>query len=119
MAITIPVTTVKNLYDLTEMAVLTNTSGTDYAAKIDAADDRSFFLVDNTDGSAEVTVSLEHGDYSGGADVTVGSVAKGKTALLYVDSAFCKTGEGLALKLSPVNVGTKLSAIQFLPVVNH
>ena len=29
MAITIPVTTVKNLYDLTEMAVLTNTSGTE------------------------------------------------------------------------------------------
>ncbi len=119
MTTQIPVTTVNGLYKLTELSALSATDTTDYAAAIKGADDRSFFIVDNSEGSADVSVSLTPGNYSGGAAIAIGSVEGGKTALLYVDSAFSKTDEGIALSISPAGVGTKISAVEFLPVTNN
>lgn len=115
----IPVTTVEGLYKLTELLALTATEDTDYAAEIKGADDRSYFIVDNSQGSAAVNISLVPGAFSAGDTKELGSVAKGKTALLYVDSAFSKTAEGVSISIAPAGVGTKLCAVEFLPASNN
>lgn len=119
MATKIPVTTVNGLYKLTAVNALEGSEASEFAAELSSADDRCFFIVDNAAGDTAVTVSLTPGAYSGGEVRTLGKVEAGDTALLYVDSAFCKTADGLGLTVSPSGAGTKLSAVQFLPVVNN
>ncbi|MBE6677443.1 MAG: hypothetical protein E7597_01430 [Ruminococcaceae bacterium] len=115
----IPVTTVEGLYKLTELKALEETEGGTYAAELKGADDRCYFIVDNTNGSEAVSVSLIPGDYCAGDNRELGTVDAGKTALLYVDSSFSKTAEGVTVSLVPDAIGTKLSAVEFLPVVNN
>ena len=97
-----------------------------FGAAIEAADGKSFFIINNENGSADINVSLSMGDFVGAANTEAVSVAKGKMAVLFADSAYCKTAEGmLNIKLTPpasvslADSGVKLAAVQFLPVVNH
>ncbi len=97
-----------------------------FGAAIVAADGKSFFIVNNENGSADLSVSLTAGDFVGAADTDPVTVAKGSTAVLFADSAYCKTAEGLlSLKLTPpagtalTACGVKLAAVQLLPVINH
>ncbi len=119
MAKVIPVTTINGLFSLAEVESVVNSGDTDYVAEISAADDRSFFMVDNVNGAGEVSVSLTAGDYGVNTDKEIGTVEPGKCAVFCLDSRACKTAEGICLKVSPADMGAKLSALQFLPVINH
>lgn len=104
------------------------TAGEDevFGAAVEAPDGKGFFVINNESGTADLNVSLAAGDYVGAADTEPVSLAKGKTAVLFADSAYCKTADGLlTVKLTPpagvalASCGVKLAAVQLLPVVNH
>lgn len=131
MATIINVTTVKtaSLPTIMEEYVSPTQSAADtpedFYAPIEAADGKGFFLINNEGGSSAVDVSLTAGEFVGKADTAPVTVAKGSTALLFADSALCKTKDGLGIRLTPAagtalnSCGVKLSAVQFLPVENH
>lgn len=97
----------------------------DFCASIEAPDGKSFFVINNEGGSADVGVSLVAGDYVGAADTAPVTVAKGDTAYLFADSARCKADGKLWIRLTPSasttlsSCGVKLAAVQFMPTVNH
>jgi len=132
MATTIKLTTVSKssaasiIESYTSPTVSTADEAEVFGAAIQTADGKGFFVIDNQNGTADLGVSLTAGDYVGAADTDPVSVAKGKTAVLFADSAYCKTANGvLNLKLTPpagvalAACGVKIAAVQLLPVVNH
>ncbi len=131
MATTIKLTTVKTGSVPTIMEEYTTPTNSaagaseDFYAPIEAADGKGFFVINNEGGSADVDVSLTSGDFVGKADTKPVTVGAGSTAVLFADSALCKTKDGLGLRLTPAagaalnGCGVKLAAVQFLPVTNY
>ena len=131
MATTIKLTTVKtaSVAVKAEQYTVPTESGTgayeDFCAPIEAADGKSFFIINNENGSSDVAVSLVAGDYVGGADTDAVTVATGECAFLFADSALCKADGMLWIRLTPsasaalASCGVKLTAVQFMPVINY
>lgn len=86
-----------------------------FEARVSAPDGRWFIELDNCDGDNDASVVLKGGAFVGAADVRVGAVEAGRTAILFADSAICKNSEG-NIQLEVTNArDIKLRAVEFLP----
>lgn len=115
----IALTTVTEVNKLIALTPLTTSNAFIYNVNPEAADDRFFIMVDNTDGAEAVSVSLNAGDFVGGARASLGQVASGAIGVVFVDSARFDSKNGIKISLVPSNGGAKMGALQFMPVANH
>lgn len=127
MATLINTITVSGVPSVTDTAVYTNATCAQantaevFEAKLDAADGRWFIEIDNTGNANNITVSNLAGGYVGASTSEAGVVNAGSKAVVYADSAACKSFDGkIQLKLTPASGtlasgGVKLHAVQFIP----
>lgn len=132
MATVIKLTTINQMASATPISGYTTPTQTTadteevFGAKIEAADGKGFFVINNENGTAPVDVSLVAGDYVGAADTAAVTVDAGASAVLFAHSTLCKAKDGmLKIKLVPgaganlAGCGVKLAAVQLLAAVNH
>lgn len=115
MALNIPVTRINSINTPTVVEE-TALSESAITAEMSAANDNCFFIVDNSEGTADATVVMKNGTpYA----KSLGRVAAGKIAVLFLDSMLIKENRKYTLNVNPANSAIKISAVEFLPVVNN
>lgn len=115
MALEITTTKISSVNSVaqTDSTAITDSSLT---AKLSAADDRCFFIIDNSEGTSNAIVALNYGN---GITKTVGKVLTGKMGVMFADSLGVKANGKYSITVNPANAGIKISAVEFLPAVNN
>ena len=98
----------------------------EFRVPLEAADGKWYIILDNTNGTFPVTVSIPSGDFVKGKEKTLGEAEMGYNTIFCADSAFCKTSDGkIRFKITPPaanalhGCGLKVRVFQFLPTVNN
>lgn len=119
MATKIPVTTLKNAYEAVSLNSIISDDDFSFILDTEAPDDKCFLVIDNRNGSEEVSLSFEGGSYCGSAPITSNPIPIGSIGVMFIDSIRTRTKNGVTFTTFPNAVGAKLWAVQALPVENH
>lgn len=116
MAVTVKVNTVNSVNKLIQLEPGTTITNTLVNTTFEGADDRCFFLVDNSAGTSTLSVTLGAGSSKA---KSIGSVEAGKNGIFYFDSQSFTNNGTTSLAITPANNGAKITAIEFIPVKNN